>query len=200
MDKKLFDLYDQRDAVNEMSNGGKELPLEEKEKLNDFQQVSNHLKFLSEVSVDEKYFVSILPKFRERQNKKKNSFSFRKLVFSSSFAYATVIILIVLFRSTKVNVETFTNPAIAPAAKSYSISSQNSYIAPSDEYSDEIVNDEAIQSTLDKTLYASLKGSNGNGTDYSIIKNDADYDKVFSQLDDKEFETLYAQLEQTKIL
>lgn len=200
MDKKLFDLYDQHNIANENSISGTGLSSEEKEKLDNFKKVSTELNYLSEVTVDEKYFVSVLPKFRERQNKKQGLFSFRKLVFSSSFAYAAVIILIVLFRTSQVNVETFTNSAISPADKSYSVISHDSYIAPSDEYSNEIVDDTTIQSTLDKTIYASLAGSNGNGADYTIIKSDTDYDKVLSQLDDAEFEKLYAQLQQTKIL
>ncbi|MDP3682604.1 MAG: hypothetical protein Q8S01_01610 [Ignavibacteria bacterium] len=200
MDKKLFDLYDRSNIANGHCINGTGLSSEEKEKLNNFKKVSHEMKYLSDVAVDEKYFVNVLPKFRERQNKQKGLFSFRKLVFSSSFAYAAVIILIVLFRTSQINVETFTNPAISPTDKSYSVISHDSYIAPSDEYSNEIVDDTTIQSTLDKTIYATLAGSNGNGTDYTIIKSDTDYDKVLPQLDDAEFENLYAQLQQTKIL
>jgi len=200
MDKKLFDLYDRHNVANENSIGETELSSKEKEQLIHFKEVSREMKNLSHVTVDEKYLVTVLPKFRERQNKRKGLFSFRKLVFSSSFAYATVILLIVLFRTSQVNVETFTYPVLTSADRSYSVNSHDSYIAPSDEYSNEIVDDTTIQSTLDKTIYDTLAGSNGNGRDYSIIKSDTDYDKVLSQLDDAEFEKLYSQLQQTKIL
>jgi|GEM_PF-1596878 len=197
MDKKLFDLYDRQNDAS-MQPGGV-LSIEEKEKLNEWEKTSHQLKKLSEVDSDEKYFTSVLPKFREAQKRKASTFSLGKVVVSSSFAYAAVITLVVLFRSTQIGIEYAPNTDTGNE-KSLAVVTQDSYIAPSDEYSDKISGDEKIEVAFDKTIYTTLAGANGNRTDYSIIKSDADYDEVLSRLDDKELEKLYAQLEQTKIL
>jgi len=195
MDKKIFDFFDSEGKKNGF--GGSE---SEQTHLRELESVSESLKQLSHYKVDEKYFATILPKFREHQAGKTQHFLLPKVAMSSSFA--VVIVLMLMLGWQKMNID-YTNQLQINtdiSSANVGILRQESYIAPADEYSDSILNNDKIQTSLDKTIYSTLAVGTISNSDYGMLKSDTDVDQVLSKLDDSELETLYAQLEQTKIL
>lgn len=167
--------------------------------LKELNKVSRELKSLTSVTIDENYFTTLLPRFRELQQKKKYQFSLRKLVFSSSLAFSTVIVLLFTFQFVQTG-----NSKIEVSPNQVTVNStatvpEDSYIASADQFSDSIVNDRGVQREIDKSIYQSLAVQTEDNN-FVLIKSDNDYDKVLSQLDENELETVYAQLQQTKIL
>ncbi|PIP76999.1 MAG: hypothetical protein COW85_11180 [Ignavibacteria bacterium CG22_combo_CG10-13_8_21_14_all_37_15] len=199
MDKKIFDIYDEHFPGEENVPDKFAGPVEDQEKLDDLRKSADVLKSLSSVSIDEKYFTNILPRFRENLEKKQRSFFYKKLIYSSSIAFSTLLLLVFSFQfvntnfQSKVTQQNETMETVLPTA------SQDIYIASADQFSDSIVNDSAVKQEIDKTLNQSLSAAS-NSNDYILIKNTMDYNNVLSQLDDDELEKVYAQLQQTKIL
>ena len=80
MDKKIFDIYDEHFPGEENVPDKFAGPVEDQEKLDDLRKSADVLKSLSSVSIDEKYFTNILPRFRENLEKKQRSFFYKKLM------------------------------------------------------------------------------------------------------------------------
>jgi len=196
MDKKIFDIYVDRFAKNDNHQNELEKDSRQLEELKEFEKTANNLKFLSSVSVDENYFASILPKFRERQREDRYSFTFKKLAYTSSIAFSMIIMLVYSF--------TYISKPRSPqlfglTTTQLSSLSENSFIASADQFSDTSVNDEDVQLEIDKAITQSISNSTVN-TNYVMIKSDNDYEKVLSQLNDEDLDIVYDQLQNTKIL
>lgn len=199
MNKKIFNIYDEhvssKKSFPETFAGSAEMQKE----LDALHKAAKEIKSLSSVSIDENYFTTLLPRFRESQRKKRYEFSFKKIVFSTSIAFSTIIILFFSFQLVQSNYKSNSTQQREMTANTVSSISQDSYIAYADQFSDSIVNDNKVQQEIDRTIYQSLSTSS-NSNDFSLIKNDNEYDKVLSQLDNEELEKVYSQLQQTKIL
>lgn len=199
MNKKIFDIYDEHVFSKEPVPETFANSIEVQKELDQLYTVSKEIKSLSSVSVDENYFTTILPRFRENQVKKRYEFSFIKLVFSTSIAFTTIIVLFFSFQFVQSGHQSNATQQKEMTANNISSVSQDSYIAYADQFSDSIVNDNNVQQEIDKTINQSISASSINNN-YILIKNDNDYDKVLSQLNDEELENVYAQLQETKIL
>ncbi|MCK9210755.1 MAG: hypothetical protein M0P61_07985 [Ignavibacteriaceae bacterium] len=199
MNKKLFNIYDEhfseKENILEKFVDSTELQKE----LDELNKVSKEITSLSSISVDENYFTTLLPRFRENQAKKRYEFSFKKLVLSTSIAFSTIIVLFFSFQFVQSGHKSNATQQEEITVNNISTVAQDSYITSTDQLSDSIVNDKKVQQEIDKTIYQSLSASS-NSNDFSLIKNDNEYDKVLSQLDDEELEKVYSQLQQTKIL
>ena len=195
MDKKIFDIYDQS------LNSRKTLPTdvgdaEIQEELKKLQKLSNELSQLSSIEADQNYFATILPRFFENQNKLKYSFSYRKLAYSASLAFTTIIMMFISFQNIPKPEILVQNNGTQTQISSYT---EDSYIASADQFSDSVVDDTNLQTEIDNTITQSIS-ANGSGSNYNLIKNDTDYDKVLTQLNDEELENIYSQLQEVKIL
>ncbi len=199
MNKKIFEIYDE--SFPEKGNLPEKIAdsIEFQKELDELGEVSKKLKSLSSVSVDENYFTNILPRFRENQGKNRYEFSLKKLVFSTSIAISTIIVLFFSFQFVQSNRQSPVTQQQEITATNISSVSDDSYIVAADQFSDSIVNDNKVQQEIDRTIYQSISTAS-SGNDFSLIKSDNDYDKVLSQLDDDELEKVYSLLQQTKIL
>ena len=196
MNKKIFEIYDERFAKDDSHPNDFEKDSQQLEELKELEKIANKLKFLSSVSVDENYYGSILPKFRKRQREHRYSFTFKKLAYTSSLAFSMLIMLVYSFtyisQPRSIQLIGLTTTQLSPL-------SENSYIASADQFSDTSVNDEDVQLEIDKAITQSISNSTAN-TNYVMIKSDNDYDKVLSQLNDEDLNNVYDQLQNTKIL
>lgn len=199
MNKKIFDIYDEhvssKEPVPETFAGSVAMQKE----LDELHKLAKEIKSLSSVSVDENYFTTLLPRFWENQVKKRYEFSFKKIVFSTSIAVSTIIVLFFSFQFVQSGHQSNVTQQKEMTANTIFSVSQDSYIAYADQFSDSIVNDNNVQQEIDKTINQYISASSINNN-YILIKNDNDYDKVLSQLNDEELENVYAQLQETKIL
>lgn len=198
MDKKTFETFDKNFPLKgfEVENQGEASEITEA--LNLLSDTSKELSSLNSVDVDQNYFTTILPKFYERQEKRRYQFSFGKLVYSASIAFTTSILLFISFNyvQTLPKTETLTQNNTATQLPSYT---EDSYIASADQFSDSVVEDSNLQTEINNTIFQSIS-NNGSGSNYNLIKNDTDYDKVLTQLNDEELENIYSQLQDIKIL
>ncbi|MFA6979426.1 MAG: hypothetical protein WC209_08895 [Ignavibacteriaceae bacterium] len=196
MDKKTFERFDETFPLKgievEKYGEASEIPGE----LNQLNNISKELSSLNSVEVDQNYFATILPRFYENQNKLKYSFSFRKLAYSASLAFTTIIMMFISFQNIPKPEILVQNNGTQTQISSYA---EDSYIASADQFSDSVVDDTNFQTEIDNTITQSIS-SNGSGSNYNLIKNDTDYDKVLTQLNDEELENIYSQLQDVKIL
>jgi len=199
MNKKIFDLYDEHNSEIENVPDNFLGPSEKKKELNGIRKVADELMLLASVSVDENYFSTILPRFREAQSKIRHEFSFKKLVLSSTLAFSTIVVMIISFQFVHLEEQPSENQQNEIIVNTVPTVAQDPYIASAEQFSDNIVSDNQVQQEIDKRLYQSLSSSTKTN-DYILIKNDNDYDKVISQLDEDELDKVYAQLQKTKIL
>lgn len=196
MDKKTFERFDETFPLKgievENFSEASEIPGE----LNQLNNISKELSLLNSVDVDQNYFATILPKFYERQEKRRYQFSFGKLAYSASLAFTTIIIVFISFRNIPKTEIVVQNNGTQTQISSYA---EDSYIASADQFSDSVVDDTNLQTEIDNSITQSIS-ANGSGSSYNLIKNDTDYDKVLTQLNDEELENIYSQLQDVKIL
>lgn len=196
MDKKTFERFDETFPLKgievEEFIEASEIPGE----INQLKKISKELSLLNSVDVDQNYFSTILPKFYERQAQRRYQFSFRKLVYSTSLAVTTTVIVFISFWNIpKPEIIVQNNGNLTK----FSTYSEDSYIASADQFSDAFVDDTNLQTEIDNSITQSIS-ANGSGSNYNLIKNDTDYDKVLTQLNDEELENIYSQLQDVKIL
>lgn len=198
MDKKTFETFDKTFPLKRLEIENHDAASEITGELNQLSIISKELSSLSSVEINQNYFTTILPKFYERQEKRRYQFSLGKLVYSASLAFATLILVIISVNQ----VQNLPKPEIlAPnnAATQISSYSEDSYIASADQFSDSVVDDTNLQTEIDNSITQSIL-ANGSGSNYTLIKNDTDYEKVLTQLNDEELENIYTQLQDIKIL
>ncbi len=196
MDKQTFERFDKTFPLQgiEVENRGEDS--KNSGELNQLNKISKELSLLNSVDVDQNYLSTILPKFYEKQERRRYQFSFGKLVYSATLAVTTIVIVFVSFRNIPKTEMVFQNNGTQTQISSYS---EDSYIASADQFSDTVVDDTNLQTEIDNSITQSIS-ANGSGSSYNLIKNDTDYDKVLTQLNDEELENIYSQLQDVKIL
>lgn len=164
----------------------------------DLRSMLSSLKAGAEPSIDESYFINMLPEFHRRHSNKKK-FLFSKLAYSLSTVAAVVLILFIIFNPGKTteykNIQELStnlseqeiNEALDPYENRYSL---NDLVSPASSKTDSIVNN-LVEDELNLS---------SNSVDNKVAEKYLNTDELLSSLNENEANELYSQLINTDII